>query len=413
MGATTLATVPRRLSLLAALCLATPAGAADEPAGMKAAARAQVAKAAPSVRIDHLEIRRIVDDYAVVTVYPDRKINLTDPAMVILHREGKVWKAVAGPGTAFPPGSRAGAPDPLFDPVDPYTGGNARNAINRLKVARKTFKNARIRFQYPADAVVEARRGQIRVIGPKVRERIFHGPAYEILITPLTMTIRGALDDWGVARMRESIRQREAEAGPGGPNTQPESATYFHLEKSDLFQIDWSAGDSTIRELYVIPKGGRRVVKIVTRVYPIQNNPGAPRAESAVNLVLHTLTPARPRAAAFSPTPARVALTDQNIYPSDRPATSVWLEVSQGSGAWACNRSYSWAVRRTRVAGYPPHAEGVPTAPPRTLRGRETAPGTRPSEARGGCGRRGSGRVRRPPWCGPLRRATVPRWSSW
>jgi hypothetical protein len=298
MSTAIFSTISGRLALLAVLGFAAQPGAGDEPARLKAAARAQVSKASPTMRLDHVEISRIVDGYAVVTVYPDMKKNPTDPAKVILHREGGIWKAIDGPGTAFPPGSRPAAPGALFELASPYTGVSARNAIQRLNVGRKRFRNTRVTFQYPADAVVEARRGEVRLIGPKLREPVFSGPAYEISITPLAAVLKGALDEWGYALMQEEIRKREAENGRGGPNTQPQSATFFHLPRSDVFQIDWFAGDSTIRDLYVVPKGGGRVVKIVTRDYPIQNNPAAPRAESAVNLLLQTLAPALPRAAA-------------------------------------------------------------------------------------------------------------------
>jgi hypothetical protein len=293
-----LSTIVGWLSLLATFAFLVQGEVTDAPARLKAAARAQVAKASPTMRLDHVEISRIVDGYAVVTVYPDMKKNPTDPAKVILHREGGIWKAIAGPGTAFPPGSRPAAPGALFELESPYTGESARKAIQRLNVGRKPFKNTRVTFQYPADAVVEAQRGEVRLVGPKVREPVFSGPAYEIAITPLATVLKGTLDEWGYTRMQGEVRKREAENGRGGPNTQPESATFFHLPRSDVFQIDWFAGDSTIREFYVVPKGGGRVVKIVTRVYPVQNNPAAPRAESAVNLVLQTLEPAPPGAAA-------------------------------------------------------------------------------------------------------------------
>jgi len=89
------------------------AATADETRQMEVAARQRVAQNAPGVAVERVEIVRVVDDYAMVAVYPAG--GLTDPAGVILKRQDGTWTAVAGPGTAFPPGRRGGAPDALFD----------------------------------------------------------------------------------------------------------------------------------------------------------------------------------------------------------------------------------------------------------------------------------------------------------
>jgi hypothetical protein len=271
------------------------APAAGTATDIKAAARARLAQTEPTLVIDHIEVRSIKDDYALAVAYPDLAKNETDPGTIILHMENGVWKGVGGPGTAFPPGDdREGAPDLLFDYDNPYTGDNAQNALNRITVAHKTYSSNYVQFEYPADGVIDAEStpSKVTLLGPKVREPIFDGPAYEITIQPLNVQTT-ALDEWGVARMEQEIAEREAENGKGGPNTQPQFATYFHLERPlgnyDAFQIDWFGGDSTQRELFLAPQGGGPIVQIATRVYPVQNNPGAPQAESAVNLLLRTL----------------------------------------------------------------------------------------------------------------------------
>jgi hypothetical protein len=106
------------LLLLVAISLATQptaqaAPAPDETEEMAAAARQRVAQNAPGVEVERVEVVRVVQGYAIVAVYPAG--GLTDPAGVILKRQNGEWTAVAGPGTAFPPGRRGGAPDALFD----------------------------------------------------------------------------------------------------------------------------------------------------------------------------------------------------------------------------------------------------------------------------------------------------------
>jgi hypothetical protein len=280
---------------LAPSLVAHAAPAAGTASDLKAAARARLAQTEPTLVIDHIEIHAIMGDYATAVAYPDLAKNETDPGTIILHKENGVWQGVGGPGTAFPPGAdREGAPDALFDYDNPYTGDNAQNAINRITVAHKTYSSDYVKFDYPADGVIDADStpSKVTLLGPKVREPIYDGPAYEVTIQPLNVQTT-ALDEWGVARMAQEIAQREAENGKGGPNTQPQFATYFHLERPlgnyDAFQIDWFGGDSTQRELFLAPEHGGPIVLVATRVYPVQNNPGAPQAESAVNLLLNTL----------------------------------------------------------------------------------------------------------------------------
>ena len=106
--------------LLVMVAITLPTGPAaeaattpDETRQMETAARQRVARNAPGVPVERVEVVRVVQDYAMVAVYPAG--GLTDPAGVILKRQDGAWTGVAGPGTAFPPGRRGGAPDALFD----------------------------------------------------------------------------------------------------------------------------------------------------------------------------------------------------------------------------------------------------------------------------------------------------------
>ena len=106
------------LLLLVGGSLASPTAAAaaparDDIAQMAAAARQRVAQVAPGVPLERVEVVRVVGDYAIVAVVPPAEV--TDPAGVVLKLQLGTWTAVAGPGTAFPPGSRGGAPDELFE----------------------------------------------------------------------------------------------------------------------------------------------------------------------------------------------------------------------------------------------------------------------------------------------------------
>lgn len=258
--------------------------APDSAAAMKtaAAARVQHYSRVPIVRID---ITRVVGDFATVRVYPPP--NVTDPATVFLKRENSGWTAVAGPGTAFMLAEDVpGAPESLYPYQPDYAGQAGEAAIAALPTGRATYDRAPLFFQFPSDAQVGLDGDTIRLVGPYLTTPPFTGPAYEVSITPLGVSSNGPLDEWGYARMQQEIAQRQRE---GGPNTQPEGASFYTAGNVDVWEIDWFGGDSQLRALYVTPKGGGPVYQINTRAYPVQNNPAAPQAQGAVALLLQTL----------------------------------------------------------------------------------------------------------------------------
>lgn len=272
---------------------ATPAH--DSAAALKAAARARLAATEADLVIDHYEITRLLGDYADVQAFPDLKRNETDPAHIILHRVGGKWQAVAGPGTAFAPEDLGGAPADILNYDNPYLGDAATAsiaAVKRIAGGENLFSSSLIKpllqFDYPANATLTQQGENTHLHGPPTQGGPFDGRAYDMVITPLQVNSNGPLDDFAYAQLQDEIRLRGL--GPDGQPITPQAVNFYHLAQSDVFQIDWFAGDSTQSEFYLSRLGGGPVTEIETRIYPVQNNPAAPQAEGALNLILHTLT---------------------------------------------------------------------------------------------------------------------------
>jgi hypothetical protein len=307
------------LATLAIIAVVAPEGGqaqADDASSPVAPALARAREASPGLPLDHAEVARLVGDHAVVRVYPQP--GLTDPATVILRRQDGAWRVVAGPGTAFP--DVAGLPEGLLGYDNPYTDDNARAVLGEIGIPPKRYERPEFGFQYPEAAEIDVARASVPTVivgGPELRGPPFSGRSYEIIVAALGITPDRSLDQWGYDRMLAEIAEREAMNGPGGPNTQPLSATFFHTETNHIFQVDWFAGDSTIREMYVTTVGGGPVVRLTTRVYPVQNNPAVPSAEAAVTRIVQTL---------------RAGPADGRQVAADRPAAYAGV-----AGTWARN----------------------------------------------------------------------------
>ena len=291
----------------------------DSAAALKAAARAQLDATEPGLVIDHYEITSLIGDYADVVAFPDLKRNETDPGHIILHRVGGTWRAVAGPGTSFEPQDLGGAPIEILNYDNPYVGDAATAsiaAVDRQAGGRQSFRSGFIHFAYPANATL-THQGEntpaVNLRGPVVQGGAADGHAYDMVITPLQVSSNGPLDDFAYAQLQDEIQVRGP--GPDGKPITPQAVNFYHLEQSDVFEIDWFAGDSTQSEFYLTPPEGGPVTEIETRIYPVQNNPGAPQANGALNVVLHTLisvisvgpTPGMPSTGAAAPTGDQLA----------------------------------------------------------------------------------------------------------
>jgi len=179
------------------------------------------------------------------------------------------------------------------DDSNPYTGAAGAAALARIPGAHRVYADAGVRFEYPADATVQLQghTTQLLLVGPDLHNPLFQGPDYQVAITRLPQPVTGPLDAWGAAQVAQETADR-ARAGVLDPP--PLATTFFHLANRAVYQIDWFLGDSVDREFYVAPAGGGPVVRLITRVYPVENNAGAPQAESAVTLLLYTLTMPEP-----------------------------------------------------------------------------------------------------------------------
>lgn len=285
----------RRAAVLAAIALlALPVLAAAqaqidllEPLSIKGAAKIAYTTANPGTDPERIVISRAVRDFVAVDVYPQ---SAGTPTTVVVQGSGPNWSAVAGPATSFPQGQRGGAPDDLFDYQNPYLWQTAESAISPIADQAPRYDAGFATFAHTADATVQrADANTVTITGPESTDPIFQGPIYDITVRATGEKILGPMDEWGYAKMRQTIAQREAESGPGGPGTQPARAIYFQLPNANVFQIDWVGGDSYVRDFWIGPPGGGVATFATTRVYPVENNPGAPTAQTAVTLLLYTL----------------------------------------------------------------------------------------------------------------------------
>jgi hypothetical protein len=287
----------RRAALAAVLAfalLAMPAlAAAQTPAevleaqAIKGAAKVQYTTANPGTDPERIVISRVVGDFASVDIFLQ---HTGTPTTVVVKREAGNWSGVAGPATAFPPEQRAGAPDDLFDYVNPYAWQNAEPAIVSFADQYPRYAAGFAGFGHPSDSTVQrVDDSTLNIVGPQSTDPTFQGPIYDISVRATGEKILGPMDEWGYAKLLQVIAAREAQSGPGGPGTQPIRAVYFQLPNANVFQVDWAGGDSIVRDFWLGPPGGGVALFASTRVYPEGNNPGAPIAESAVTLFLYTL----------------------------------------------------------------------------------------------------------------------------
>lgn len=287
-------TVRRAAALAAVALLVLPAlAAAQVPAevleaqAIKGAAKIRYTTANPGTDPERIVISRVVRDYAAVDVYPQA---VGTPTTVIVQGSGANWTGVAGPATTFPPEQRAGAPDDLFDYVNPYAWQYARPVIAPIADQSPRYDAGFATFAYMSDATVQrVDANTVTITGPQSTDPLFQGPIYDITVRATGEKILGPMDEWGYAKMRQVIAARESESGPGGPGTQPIRAVYFQLPNANIFQVDWAGGDSIVRDFWIGPPGGGVALFATTRVYPVENNPGAPIAQTAVTLFLYTL----------------------------------------------------------------------------------------------------------------------------
>lgn len=253
---------------------------------LKAAALAYTYGAAPDVRVVRAEILRVAQGYASVLLVP--AAGTTDPALVVLQRVNDQWVGVAGPGTSFPPDTLGDIPPAVVDRTSLYTADSAQQLLSAVADSRSAYQGGGLTFQYPAAAGVHADGMVTRIGGPVLRDGPVGGPSYLVALTPLGITPGVPLDEWGFDRMVGEIATRRAMGGPAATYL-PLAAASLHSGANDVFQIDWFAGDATLRELYVARKGGGAVTEVDTRVYTVESTPAQSQANAAVALLLATL----------------------------------------------------------------------------------------------------------------------------
>lgn len=272
---------------------------------LKNAALIRVATVKPDFQVQRTELHRVVDDWALVRIYPRDPSN--PPEDTIVNRVYGTWIGVGGPSTRFAPSERAGAPEQLFLSPGPYSGQDLQTAAARLDVGTKTYTGFGVQFDYPENATVSQQNDMLVVDGPESSDPTFQGPSYEIQISRAAQSIETPLDDWGFEQMqREIILYNGYLTKPAnweGPFITPRSASYYQIGTKNVWQIDWSGGDNTRRQFYLQAEGGGPVARVQTNIYPAEINPDALPAETALAVVLQSIgeAPAGPAGVPSSP----------------------------------------------------------------------------------------------------------------
>jgi inhibitor of cysteine peptidase len=274
------------VALLTALLL-LPTGSvafADDLSAIKAAAAARVQQLAPTVPVDRITLSTIVGAWATVIVYPPPEV--TDPATVVVQNVNGAWTGVAGPGTAFPPGSIPGTPPGDLFWSNPYLGAAADRAVAAISCTQSAGGSA-IALEVPCDAMTITAGRVMTVTGPASTAAIFSGPVYEFTLSRLDLAT-GPFDDWAYERMQQDTTSFTLPDGSSAVR----AVRYYAIGATNVLQADLFGGDSVIRWFYLQTAPDAAVILLKTRVYPVETNPAAPEAQAALTLALRTVHPA-------------------------------------------------------------------------------------------------------------------------
>ncbi|GIW08019.1 MAG: hypothetical protein KatS3mg060_2824 [Dehalococcoidia bacterium] len=327
---------------------------AQSPQAIKSAAQARVQQLAPSVPIERVTLSSVVGSWATVVVYPPPGV--TDPAIVVLENVDGVWTAVAGPGTAFPPGSIPGNPPADLFWSNPYVGTAADQAVAAIGCTQPV--GGAIALQIPCDASVVSAGSVLTVTGPASTTSGFSGPIYEMTLTRLGLAT-GPFDDWAYARLQQDA------AGlllPDGSSA-VQAVRYYEMTSANVLQADIFGGDSTIRWFYLQTAPDAAVVQLKTRVYPVENNRAAPQAQAALTLALRSAQPGEDSPAWDSPTAPTFTDPAQPIEVRTGQFFAIALQSNPTTGfSWQLDPTPSPAVVVLVTSRYQPPSQGRPGA---------------------------------------------------
>ena len=269
----------KMLTAILMLALAAPALSAQSPsAALKAAALIQARSAFPDCQAKDLQIARLLPGWATVCIRAAGK-----ESAAVLRKAASGWSPAAGPLAGISPRDCPDAPAELFQPWPPFSLPQSAFAPARR------FSNRDMFLRYPADAVVTVTEGQVRILGPKVKGPVYFGRSYEITVDVFAKAPSVPLDEWGYALLQNDLARMSRSVGTGEARGLFLGAGTYALGSSRVFQIDWSGGDCTLMDLYVLPRSGRHVLRVCTQVYPAGTNPETPHALQSLALAAGTL----------------------------------------------------------------------------------------------------------------------------
>ncbi|MBC8448823.1 MAG: hypothetical protein H8D78_13830 [Chloroflexi bacterium] len=165
----------------------------------------------------------------------------------------------------------------------------------------QTLSGEGFTLRYPAHAQVEIHEGYLRILGPEIAIRPadadwgWWGWAYEMVVDVLDNPGGLSAADWARQHILSEWKKAQAASGPfTGPVSDDgriieDAMAEVSVGGLAAVQADWFGGDSTRRVIYVtdIPDG-KRVVRFIFNLHPIENNPIARVQEDVYALILST-----------------------------------------------------------------------------------------------------------------------------
>lgn len=242
------AVLPRALASVAIGLLALAPLSTAQAAGAGSALKqvAQQQAATTGTTFESSSIRKVIGDFATVGFTP---VGGGEEQIVILRKNDQSpnWRAVAGPSTTFVPSVMGALPSGLLNKSS-YLSLRLQSSVDG-SVPTRQFAAGGMRFNYPADAMIDARQGGASVVGT----------GYRLVVTPVGV-VNTAFDEWSYDTVVDSQAERYRSSAPGVVS-EPQAMTVYTVNGRTLLETNWDNGTTRWHEFTTESNGvGYRVL---------------------------------------------------------------------------------------------------------------------------------------------------------